>query len=92
MVNGERTWVPSKTWGIGPLGLVHTLLCLAPDAGIEVLPDDGGPQDSRGAGPGVRPTGPAWSLAADPVAVAVEVPAVAGVADADRRSAGGARR
>ena len=46
-LDGERTWVLSKMWGIGTLELRHTLLGLASDAGIEVLPDDGDSEDRR---------------------------------------------
>jgi hypothetical protein len=44
-LDGERTWVLSKMWGIGTIEVMDALTRLAPDAGIEVLPDDGGAED-----------------------------------------------
>ncbi len=44
-LDGGRTWVLSKMWGIGTVEVMDALTGLAPDSGIEVLPDDGGAED-----------------------------------------------
>jgi hypothetical protein len=44
-LDGGRTWVLSKMWGIGTVEVMDALTRLAPDSGIEVLPDDGGSED-----------------------------------------------